>query len=89
MTSRDWKADVDAIRTILLTDWDPIGCGVPDDEYDSYIGGIYGLMQNGATAESLARHLNSIESESMGLAVNPKTTERNLVVANSLLGLLN
>jgi hypothetical protein len=37
---RDWKADVDAIRRVLMPEWDPIGCGAPDDEYDSYFPGF-------------------------------------------------
>ena len=24
------------VRAILHGDWDPIGCGVPEDEYDDY-----------------------------------------------------
>jgi hypothetical protein len=36
----------DAIRQVLYRDWDPIGvCGVaPEDEYDSYIGGVYRIL---------------------------------------------
>ena len=42
--ARDYHA---AIREILLRDWDPIGVAdVPEaqDEYDSYISQIYGLL---------------------------------------------
>jgi hypothetical protein len=89
MTSRNWKADVEAIRKILLTDWAPIGADVPDDEYDGYIGGIYGRMQRGATVEELAQHLDSIESDAMGLTINQKVTIRNLEVSRALLALLD
>lgn len=89
MATRNWKSDVEAIRKILLTEWDPIGCGVPDDEYDSYIGGIYGEIQRGATALQLAEYLSAIESGAMGLTVNEKAAGRNVVVAHSLLALLH
>jgi hypothetical protein len=36
----------ESIRQILFYDWDPIGINdlAPDDEYDSYVGGIYRLL---------------------------------------------
>lgn len=89
MTARDWKADVDAIREVLLTEWNPIGCDVPNDEYDSYIGGIYGAMQRRVSVEELAQHLGAIESDRMGLSINAKVIERNLRVAQALLDLLD
>ena len=33
----DWRADVKAIRKILITEWDPIGCGVPDFDNEGRI----------------------------------------------------
>jgi hypothetical protein len=92
MSERNWKFDVKAIRRILPTEWNPIGFGafdVPDDEYDSYIGGIYGRMQSGVSVEELAQHLSTIESDQMGLAVNSRVSDRNLQVANALLALMD
>jgi hypothetical protein len=60
-----------AIAKILLEDWDPIGVhDVPEaqDEYDSYVAGVYRLLAAGATPAELAVHLLSIENDSMGLA---------------------
>ncbi len=56
-----------AIRSILIEDWDPIGSGVPSDEYDSYAPGIYRLLMDGATIEQLALHLGRLELEKLGL----------------------
>ena len=56
------------IRDILMTEWDPIGVNdVPEaaDEYDSYIGGIYGLLEQGASEESIRAHLRKIEIDQM------------------------
>jgi hypothetical protein len=82
---RDWKADVDAIRKILISEWDPVGCGVPEDEYDLYISGIYKLMQNHVSVEELARHLESVETIRMGLASD---LERDRRCAKMLIGLM-
>jgi hypothetical protein len=82
---RDWKADVDAIRRVLMSEWDPIGCGVPDDEYDSYIPVIYKYMQARSSVEELAQHLEEIETQRMGLSARP---EVNRSVAKSLLAVM-
>ena len=59
--SRDQRAaDIqDAIRRILYRDWDPIGvCGAaPDDEYDSYIGGVYRILATSRSEEALIQFL--------------------------------
>ncbi len=92
MTWRDdqpkWKAHVDAIRQLLLVDWDPIGGGgghVPEDEYDGYIPVIYRMMQEGVGVKALASHLGQIESERMGIR---PVRKRNLRVAEALMALM-
>ena len=58
------------IASILLHDWDPIGVAeVPEahDEYDSYVGPIFRLLTQGASAEILEKHLREIETVDMGL----------------------
>jgi hypothetical protein len=63
---------MDAIETILLEDWDPIG--VKDErlasarqDYWPYVGGVYRLLASRATELELATHLKRIEAERMGL----------------------
>jgi hypothetical protein len=61
----------DQIRSILLTDWDPIGVGeIPEaaDEYDGYVGGIYRLLSSHASVEDVAPHLHEIVISSIGLS---------------------
>lgn len=63
----------ESIRLVLLRDWDPIG--VQDvteaqDEYDSYVGGVYRLLASGATAQEIAEHLLRIEMFHMGLSTS-------------------
>jgi hypothetical protein len=61
----------DAIRAVLLREWDPIGVANddewPQDEYDAYVGEIYGLLARGESEEFIARHLCFIEEKLMGL----------------------
>jgi hypothetical protein len=84
--ARDWKKDVDAIRRVLVDEWNPIGFPVPDDEYDNYIQIIYLLMQERASVKELAHQLEKFESISMGL--NPRT-EANQRVATILLAIMD
>ena len=61
----------ESIRRVLLHDWDPIGIrDVPEaqDEYDSYVGGVYRLLASGASEQQIAEHLWRIEADAMGLS---------------------
>jgi hypothetical protein len=76
MESRERRAREiqEAIRLVLLRDWDPIGVrDVPEaqDEYDGYVSGVYRLLVSGATLSELAEHLLQIERESMRLSPRP------------------
>ncbi|MGD9980017.1 MAG: hypothetical protein AB7H66_11620 [Hyphomonadaceae bacterium] len=54
---RDTKAETRAINAILWKDWDPIGCGVPEDEYESYVWPVYKLLIDGAPREDVVAYL--------------------------------
>lgn len=71
------------IRRVLLQVWDPIGIKdqpSAQDEYDSYLGGIFELMVSGASDERIAEHLCRIVTEQMGLAATHQGM-RNTVTA--------
>jgi hypothetical protein len=55
----------DAIRQVLYREWDPIGVygAGPDDEYDSYIGGVYRILATSRSEEALIEFLSRIESD--------------------------
>ncbi len=77
-----------AIARVLLHDWDPIGVsGTPaaHDEYNSYGGGIYRLLSSGASEYQIIRHLNNLETTSMGLSAG--NSEQLKDVARKLLAL--
>ena len=59
-----------SVRQVLLKEWDPIGINdVPEaqDEYDSYVSKICGMLRGGCDTADIYRHLRWIESEHMGL----------------------
>lgn len=63
--SRDTKAETRAINTILWRDWDPIGCGVPEDEYESYVWPVYKLLIDGAPRQDVVAYLRWAADENM------------------------
>jgi hypothetical protein len=82
------RAIQESIRDILLRDWDPIGINdVPEaqDEYDSYVGGIYRLLASNCSTEQMVDHLAQIESQTMELGT--PHCERLTQIANQLLQL--
>jgi hypothetical protein len=78
-----------AIGRILLEDWNPISVpgGVPPDEYESYIGGVYRLLSSGAGPEKVAQHLGAIERDVMGLGETTASANTNFAVARKLCAL--
>ena len=62
------------IRVVLMSKWDPIGVNdVPEaaDEYDSYIGGVYELLERGASEESIRAYLANVEMAAMEMVNGP------------------
>lgn len=75
------KPEVAEISLWLHKHWDPIGCGVPQDEYDSYALPLYGMLFHGASPEEVAARLSEFQ-DMMGL---PKPGEELLSVAQRLI----
>ncbi len=73
------------MRRVLLEEWDPIGIvnePMAQDEYDSYLGGLYDLLAGNATEAEIAQHLNEVETVNMG--GNARPFDELLSVAQSL-----
>jgi hypothetical protein len=73
------KSYQDAIRDVLMREWDPIGvAGVPQaqDEYDGYINEIYGLLIRREPRHKLVDFLWWAETQHMSLYGNRQRTER-------------
>ena len=68
----------EAIRSILLREWDPIGVNdAPEaqDEYDSYVSQVHGLLIRHEPLYKLVDYLWWAETEHMGLCGNRNRTE--------------
>jgi hypothetical protein len=75
------KPEVAVISRWLHKHWDPIGCGVPEDEYDSYALPLYGMLFHGASPEEVAARLSEYQ-DMMGM---PKHADELLPVAEQLI----
>jgi hypothetical protein len=61
------------LRTIFLTDWDPLLVGdaaQAQDEYDGYLGELGDLLRKGAGGKAVAEYLASCEGR-MGFTTGP------------------
>ena len=61
------------IDELLWFEWDPIGVNDIEevrDEYQSYTPQIFSLKINGADKETIAKYLNKIATDNMGLEGN-------------------
>jgi hypothetical protein len=76
-----------AIREVLLHEWDPIGVGdviEAQDEYDSYVSQIHGLLICREPLYKMVDFLWWVETQHMSLCGNRRRTEQ---VAERLLRL--
>ena len=82
------KSCQDSIRKLLMPEWDPIGVAdIPEaqDEYDSYIPGIYRLLREHADLAAIASYLNDND---IGGSTEPGRFETNRRVAEMLMNLM-
>ena len=62
------------VRTLLLSEWDPIGIHdepAAQDEYDTYAAVIVDMLSAGARPTEIADYLVGVEERAMGLEANP------------------
>jgi hypothetical protein len=89
LSPRRWRVSAiqDSIRKILMDEWDPIGVrGVPGavDEYDAYIGRLYGILVGSRSNTDIIDCLARIERDEIGVTTSEEVKTR---VAESLLNL--
>lgn len=82
--ARQAKADFEKVRAILHGEWDPIGCGVPLDEYDSYCWPVLALLRRKAPRAELETYLRRAADEQMQ---SPVPADRLASVLDGLMGL--
>jgi len=62
---RRWRR---RIREVLNSEWNPIGVeGLPEDEYDTYVGKVAAMLRDGASDDELFEYLNWAETVHIGL----------------------
>ena len=59
-----------------LREWDPIGCGVPPDEYDSYAAPVVRLLDSDAPKEEIIAYLRDLCVEHMGCVFDQGRAEK-------------
>lgn len=69
MTAPDVRTSFEQVQAILHAEWDPIGCGVPLDEYDSYAWPVLKLLMARAPHEEIATYLRHTANETIGCPV--------------------
>lgn len=68
------SSELEAIKALLLHEWDPIGvsgCEGAEDEYDRYALQVCKMLVEGADAVAIARYLGWVVTSQMSLRGNP------------------
>jgi hypothetical protein len=91
--SREAKALIDAVSSVLFQRWDPIGVRAedehwPHDEYEGYAAGVLQLINHAASDDVIAEHLARLESAWMGIEP-PTPLEHRLTVVAELRAVVN
>jgi hypothetical protein len=60
-----WRRYGPEFCLLLWATWDPIGVGVPLDEYDNYAPPVWTLLARGASEEEIASHLRDVRERMM------------------------
>jgi hypothetical protein len=81
---RQAKADFMKVRAILHGEWDPIACGAPLDEYDSYGWPVLALLRRRASRQEVEAYLRWAAEEQMQ---SPVPAERLASVIDQLMAL--
>ncbi len=67
-----------AVHVILWQDWDPIGCGVPDDEYDDYVPAVVAMLTQGKGRDDVAAYLRATAADALACPVDEEGLTRTL-----------
>jgi hypothetical protein len=80
LTEEDSRARFSELRA-LWNEYDPIGVSPPPDEYDTYVGPMLRLLEQGTSEAALAAHVKSEVTGHMGLTWNDYLEERTAAFA--------
>jgi hypothetical protein len=63
------------VRELFWREWNPIGGGVPRDEYDTYADKAHAMVHEGRSASEIADYLFAISRDRMGLGNDQRFRE--------------
>jgi hypothetical protein len=69
--------ELEAMKSLLLLEWDPIGvsdCVGAEDEYDSYATQVFTMLASGADTAAIGNYLSWVVTSRMSLIDNPEVT---------------
>jgi hypothetical protein len=75
MNKQEARRISDEIRQILVKVWDPLGIKdepQAQDEYDSYIGGVFHLLVKRGSAKEIEDYLSKVIEEQIEININPQ-----------------
>jgi len=81
------SSELEAIKGLLLHEWDPIGVSEfaeASDEYDAYALQVYKMVREHADADAIARYLNWVVTSQMWL---PGNLDHNRAIAIKVLAI--
>jgi hypothetical protein len=76
------------IDEVLHYKWDPLGISnepIARDEYNSYLPRVFKMVKDDIKAEELAKELQRIEDDRIGLTVDPIRLKENIQIAELLI----
>ncbi|SDM98096.1 hypothetical protein [Afipia sp. GAS231] len=68
------SSELEALKSLLLHEWDPIGvsgCEGAEDEYDYYAMQVFKMLADEADAATIGEYLNWVVTSRMSLRGNP------------------
>ena len=86
MSGTNHRPFIDLVAEKLHSDWDPIGCGVPWDEYKSYAGPVIAMVRQGDSVEAVGRYMSELRTLYMGLQPN---AEADLIAARAVYAMIS
>jgi hypothetical protein len=82
------KETLRSVQDMLLSEWEPLGVGVPMEDCNAYAIQALHRAQRKNSAEKIANYLTKVETEEMGLTLVPGVHERNLKVAERVIAIV-
>ncbi len=89
MNKDKFKEFAKIVDVLLWKEWDPIGCGVPADEYTTYAYTTAGIVWRNENKELMLEFLHWVENDYIGLDCTREQADlRNIPVVDKIVELV-